>query len=104
MTGTIWAQSGFDDQSLKKQVFLNLTRSYLKNWILGQDQGGSEFQPAGILWYVEDLKRGSNAEIGPKDFFEIASNRYWGLEQGADGYMTKPFEEEALLAKVGELV
>jgi len=28
---------------------------------------------AGILKYVEDLKRGSNAEIGPKDYFEIAS-------------------------------
>ena len=30
-------------------------------------------QPAGILKYVEDLKRGPNTEIGPKDFFEIAS-------------------------------
>jgi hypothetical protein len=48
-------------------------RSHLKNWILVQDQGGSEFQPAGILRYVEDVKRGSNAEIGPKDFIEIAS-------------------------------
>jgi hypothetical protein len=26
-----------------------------------------------ILKYVEDLKRGSNAEVGPKDYFEIAS-------------------------------
>jgi len=25
------------------------------------------------LKYVEDLKRGSNAEVGPKDYFEIAS-------------------------------
>ena len=30
--------------------------------------------PTGILKYVEDLKRGSNAEVGPKDYFEIASN------------------------------
>ena len=49
------------------------TRSHLKKKILVQDQGGSELQPAGILKYVEDLKRGPNAEIGPKDFFEIAS-------------------------------
>ncbi|PLX52584.1 MAG: hypothetical protein C0611_07805, partial [Desulfobacteraceae bacterium] len=28
----------------------------------------------GILKYVEDLRRGSNAEVGPKDYFEIASN------------------------------
>jgi hypothetical protein len=42
---------------------------------LGQDQGGAELQPAGILKYVEDLKRGPNTEVGPKDFFEIASNK-----------------------------
>jgi hypothetical protein len=50
-----------------------LTRSHLKKRILVQDQGGAELQPAGILKYVEDLKRGPNTEVGPKDFFEIAS-------------------------------
>jgi hypothetical protein len=29
---------------------------------------------AAIRKYVEDLKRGANAEVGPKDYFEIASN------------------------------
>jgi hypothetical protein len=28
-----------------------------------------------MLKYVEDLKRGSNAEFGPKDYFEIASKK-----------------------------
>jgi hypothetical protein len=51
-----------------------LIRSHLKKRILAQGQGGTEFQPAGILKYVEDLKRGPNTEIGQKDFFEIASN------------------------------
>ena len=51
-----------------------LNRSHLKNRILAQGQGGTEFQPAGILKYVEDLKRGPNTEIGGKDFFQIASN------------------------------
>jgi hypothetical protein len=51
-------------------------RSHLKKRILVQDQGGAEFQPAGILKYVEDLKRGPNAEVGTKDFFEIASNKF----------------------------
>jgi len=37
-------------------------------------QSGAELQPAGILKYVEDLKRGPNTEVGPKDFFEIASS------------------------------
>jgi hypothetical protein len=41
---------------------------------LVQYRGGAEFQPAGILEYFEDLKRGTNKEIGPKDFFETASN------------------------------
>ena len=31
-----------------------------------QDQGGVSLQPAGILQYVEDLKRGSNTEIEPE--------------------------------------
>jgi len=35
-------------------------------------RGGAKFQPAGILLYFEELKRGTNKEIGPKDFFEIA--------------------------------
>jgi hypothetical protein len=51
----------------------SVIRSHLKNRILVQDQGGDEVQPAGILKYSEDLKRGHNTEIGPKDFFEIAS-------------------------------
>jgi hypothetical protein len=41
-------------------------------------RGGAEFQPAGIHQYFEDLKRGTNKEIGPKDFFEIASNSNLG--------------------------
>jgi hypothetical protein len=48
-------------------------RSNLKNRILVQDKGEAEFQSAVILKYVEDLKRGLNAEIGPKDILEIAS-------------------------------
>jgi hypothetical protein len=43
---------------------------------LVQGQGGSEVKPAGILKYSEDLKRRSNSEIGPKDFFEMASITY----------------------------
>ncbi len=33
-------------------------------------------QPAGILRYFEELKRGTHKEIGPKDFFEIASSQF----------------------------
>jgi hypothetical protein len=50
-----------------------ICRSHLKNRILVQGQGGAEVQPAGILKYSEELKRGLNTEIGTKDIFEIAS-------------------------------
>jgi hypothetical protein len=58
--------------SALRTIRVVVIRSHLKKKILVQDQGGVEFQPAGILKYVEDLKRRPNAEIGPKDFFEIA--------------------------------
>ena len=44
---------------------------YLKNRILVQAQGEIAFQSAGILLYFEELKRELNAEIGPKDIFEM---------------------------------
>ena len=52
-----------------------ICRSHLKNRILVQGQGGADVHPAGILKYSEELKRGPNTEIGPKDFFEIACSK-----------------------------
>jgi hypothetical protein len=52
-----------------------LTRTHLKNRILVQDRGGVEFIAGGILLYVEDLKRGTNKDIGPKDIFEMGSSK-----------------------------
>jgi hypothetical protein len=49
-----------------------LIRNLCKTPLLVQGQGGADVQPAGILKYSEELKRGPNTEIGPKDFFEIA--------------------------------
>jgi hypothetical protein len=40
--------------------------------IFGQNKGEAEDQPAGILKYVEDLRRGLNVDIGRKDLFEMA--------------------------------
>ena len=48
-------------------------RGYLKNRISVQNRGGAVFQTGGILQYFEDLKQGTNKELGPKDIFEIAS-------------------------------
>jgi twitching motility two-component system response regulator PilH len=32
------------------------------------------------------------------------SDRFWGLKQGADAYLTKPFVDEDLVSRVDELV
>ena len=32
------------------------------------------------------------------------SDRFWGLKQGADSYMTKPFADDELLANVAQLI
>jgi hypothetical protein len=50
-------------------------RSHLKNRILVQNCGGAVFQTGGILLYFEDLKQGTNKKFGPKDIFEIVSNK-----------------------------
>jgi len=42
---------------------------------LVQDRGGAEFKTAGNLLVVEDLKRGSNKDMGPKDILEMASTK-----------------------------
>ncbi len=65
-----------------------ICRSYLKNRILVQGQGGAEVQPTGILNYSEELKRGTNTEIGLKGFFEIAANKREGLN--AAGHFSYP--------------
>jgi hypothetical protein len=59
--------------SIAKSVNMRPTRIHLKNRILVQDRGGAKFQTGGILLYVEDLKRGTNKEVGPKDIFEMDS-------------------------------
>ncbi len=32
------------------------------------------------------------------------SDRFWGMKQGADGYITKPFDDRALLAAVAQFM
>jgi len=56
--------------------YREIFRSHLKNRILVQVQGGTEFQPADILKYFEELKRGPNTKIGTKDIFEMASSYF----------------------------
>ena len=59
-------------RSRQKKSYGDLAISHLKKRALVQVQGGTEFQPAVILKYSEELKQGTNTETGPKNFFEIA--------------------------------
>jgi len=43
----------------------------LNAWLRRDRRGGAEFQTAGNLLVVEDLKQGTNKDIGPKDIFEM---------------------------------
>ena len=68
--------------------YFYFSRRYRKNRILVQGRSGAEFsreagfparsnslcgsQTGGILESFENLKRGTNKDIGPKDIFEIA--------------------------------
>jgi hypothetical protein len=36
-------------------------------------------ETGGILLYVEDFKRGTNTDIGPKDIFEMGYNKACGM-------------------------
>jgi hypothetical protein len=63
----------FSSKNISRPVLYSAFRSNLKIRIFGRNQGVAEDQPAGMLKYVKDLRRGLNADIGRKDFFEIAS-------------------------------
>jgi len=64
----------FQDSFLfSNQQCYEITRTHLKNRILVQDRGGAEFKTAGNLLVVENLKRGTNKDIGSKDIFEMSS-------------------------------
>jgi hypothetical protein len=74
-------------------------RSRPKNRILVQGRGGAEVQPADILKYSEELKRGPNIEIGAKDIFETASKREGFNAAGHFSYpVLRPMLKQGLFA------
>jgi len=52
------------------------------------DRGGAEFQTAGNLRVVEDLKQGTNKDMGPKDIFEMGSREVSMLLKGRVAIIT----------------
>lgn len=53
---------------------------------------------------LKNAPRTKNIKILMLSSKNMASDRFWGLRQGADGYMTKPFEADELLKKIDELL
>ena len=72
-----------------KRIYEIASRSHLKKRVLAQVQGGPELQPAGILKYSEELKQGTNTEIGLKNFFEIASSIFCCSDKAASNSMVQ---------------
>ena len=54
----------------QKDYRISMVRGYLKISIFGRNQGETKNQLAGILKSVEDLRRGTYADIGRKDFLK----------------------------------
>jgi hypothetical protein len=61
--------------SLQKSVHHNFNRSgnHFKKRILAQGAANANIKPEEYIGYFEDLICAPNAEIGPKDFFELVS-------------------------------
>ena len=73
---TLPALIGLEGAKLELRfIVIFLCRIHLKNRILAQGQGGTEFQPTDLLKYFEELKLGPNTEIETKDLFEMDSNK-----------------------------
>jgi hypothetical protein len=55
----------------KSNIDIMLLEVILKLGFSFEIKARLRINPAGILKYVEDLRRGLNADIGRKDFFEM---------------------------------
>jgi hypothetical protein len=61
------------DEKWATELLEEFPRTRLKRWIFAPDQGGDGFQTGGNLPVVEDLRAGSNAEMGhqPVDMLRL---------------------------------
>lgn len=87
-----------DGEEAVKKAVSNLPQLIVLDLILPKKNG---FQVCRLL---KTSPRTKNIKILMLSSKKMASDRFWGLKQGADDYMTKPFEESALLQKIDELL
>ena len=84
------------DEAVQKAV-TNLPRLIVLDLILPKKNG---FQ---VCRQLKTSPRTKNIKILMLSSKNMASDRFWGLKQGADDYMTKPFEPDDLLKKIDKL-
>jgi twitching motility two-component system response regulator PilH len=87
-----------DGEEAVKKAVANLPHLIVLDLILPKKNG---FQVCRML---KTSPRTKNIKILMLSSKKMASDRFWGLKQGADDYMTKPFEENTLLEKIDELL
>lgn len=85
------------DEALQKAV-TNMPHLVVLDLILPKKNG---FQ---VCRQLKTSSRTKNIKILMLTSKKMASDRFWGLQQGADDYMTKPFEATDLLKKIDKLL
>ena len=85
------------DEAVQKAV-ANMPHLIVLDLILPKKNG---FQ---VCRQLKTSPRTKNIKILMLSSKNMASDRFWGLKQGADDYMTKPFEAHDLIRKVDQLL
>jgi DNA-binding response OmpR family regulator len=87
-----------DGDEAVQQAVTNIPRLIVLDLILPKKNG---FQ---VCRQLKASSRTKNIKILMLTSKKMASDRFWGLKQGADDYMTKPFEADDLLKKIDKLL
>ena len=85
------------DEAVQKAI-ADLPRLVVLDLILPKKNG---FQ---VCRQLKTTPRTKSIKILMLSSKSMASDRFWGLKQGADDYMTKPFEPGDLLKKIDALL
>jgi DNA-binding response OmpR family regulator len=85
------------DEAVQKAV-ANMPHLIVLDLILPKKNG---FQ---VCRQLKTAPRTKNIKILMLSSKKMDSDRFWGLKQGADDYMTKPFEVNDLLNKIDKLL
>jgi twitching motility two-component system response regulator PilH len=87
-----------DGEEAVQKAVTNMPHLVVLDLILPKKNG---FQ---VCRQLKTTSRTKNIKILMLTSKKMASDRFWGLKQGADDYMTKPFDADDLLKKIDKLL